>query len=364
MASFEAKVYTLTVLPHPEADRLELAQVGGYLSIVPKGVYKNGDLAVYIPEQAIVPEDILVEIGLVGRLGGKAKNRVRAMKLRGILSQGIIYPNKGNWKLGEVLNEELGIIKYEPVIPASLAGEVSNVGENLTIKYDIENHKKFPDVIQEGELVQITEKLHGTFSMFSAIPTSWMDETSDLHEKLINGRFIAASKGLGAKGLVFKDNEKNSRNVYINAAKELSLFDFIGVLADRYDTIVTVAGEIFGRGIQDLGYSFTKAQFRLFDVAIGNERVEKRFLNHEDIENICKEFGIQRVPLLYVGEFSQEILDKYTNGLETVSGTESHIREGVVVKPLVERYYSGLGRVMLKSISEAYLLRKNGTEFT
>jgi RNA ligase (TIGR02306 family) len=363
MASFEVKVYKLTVLQHPEADRLELAQVGAYLSIVPKGMYKDGDLGVYIPEQAIVPENILEELNLTGRLGGKAKNRVRAMKLRGILSQGIIYPNK-DWNEGDILNDVLGIEKYEPVIPASLAGEVSNVGEKLTIKYDIENFKKFPEVIKEGELVQITEKLHGTFSMFSAIPTSWVDETSDLHEKLIDGRFIAASKGLGGKGLVFKDNEKNERNVYLKTAKDLELFKLVGELADRYDTIVTIAGEIFGGGIQDLGYSFKEAQFRLFDVAIGKERSEKRFLNHEDVEAICNEFGVERVPLLYVGKFTQEVLNTYTNGLETVSGEEAHIREGVVVKPLIERYENGLGRVMLKSISEAYLLRKGGTEFT
>jgi RNA ligase (TIGR02306 family) len=364
MASFEVKVYKLKVLPHPKADRLELAQVGAYLSIIPKGMYKDGALGVYIPEQAIVPDDILEELNLTGRLGGKAKNRVKAMRLRGIVSQGVIYPNTGNWEEGELLNDTLGIIKYEPVIPASLAGEVSNVGLELTIKYDIDNIKKFNEVIKVGELVQITEKLHGTFSMFSAIPTSWIDEDSDLHEKLIDGRFIAASKGLGAKGLAFKDNDKNRENVYIKTAKELDLFKLVGELADKYNTIVTIAGEIFGGGIQDLGYSFSKPQFRLFDVAIGNERIEKRFLNHEDVENICKEFNIERVPLLYVGKFSQEVLDIYTNGKETVSGKETHIREGVVVKPLVERYEQGLGRVMLKSISDAYLLRKDGTEYT
>ena len=129
MASFEVKVYKLKVVPHPKADRLELAQVGAYLSIVPKGMYKDGDLGVYIPEQAIVPDNILEELNLTGRLGGRAKNRVKAMRLRGIVSQGVIYPNTGNWKEGEILNDTLGIIKYEPVIPASLAGEVSNVGE-------------------------------------------------------------------------------------------------------------------------------------------------------------------------------------------------------------------------------------------
>lgn len=91
---------------------------------------------------------------------------------------------------------------------------------------------------------------------------------------------------------------------------------------------------------------------------MGRNRSEKRYLDHYEVEDICKEFGIERVPVLYVGEFNKEVLEEYTNGFETISGTESHIREGIVIKPLKERYEHGLGRVLLKSISEHYLLRK------
>lgn len=359
MATFEVKVYKLKVLPHPQADLLELAQVGDYLSIIPKGQFQTGDLAVYIPEQAIVPENVIEELGLTGKLSGKAKNRVRAIKLRGILSQGLIYPNKGDWKEGELLNDTLGITKYEPELPVHLAGEVDNVGEEYTLKYDIENFKKFPDVIAEGEMVQLTEKLHGTFSMFTATPTA------DANDKLIDSRFAVSSKGLGAKGLAFKDNEKNENNLYLKTAKELNIFEVAGVLADRFGKNVTLAGEIFGSKVQDLQYGVEGGtQFRLFDIAVGNERSEKRYLNHEDVEAICKEFNIQRVPVLFVGKFSKEILLEHTYGKETVSGNESHIREGVVIKPLVERYDPKIGRVLLKSISDDYLLRKNGTEYT
>ncbi len=358
MATFEVKVYKLNILPHPNADLLELAQVGDYLSIIPKNHYKDGDLAVYIPEQAIVPEDIIESLGLTGKLTGKAKNRVRAVKLRGILSQGLIYPNNG-WNEGDILNDTLGIVKYEPELPLHLAGEVDNVGEEYTLKYDIENYKKFPNVIEEGELVQFTEKLHGTFSMFTACPSD------QLNEKLIDSRFAVASKGLGSKGLAFKDNEKNESNLYLKTAKELGIFEVAGKLADRFGANVTLAGEIFGSKVQDLQYGVQGGtQFRLFDIAVGNLRSEKRYLNHEVIEDICKEFNIQRVPVLFVGKFSKEVLLEHTYGKETVSGTESHIREGIVVKPLIERRDPELGRVLLKSISDDYLLRKNGTEYT
>lgn len=46
MATFEAKVYRLTIEEHPNADALELAVVGDYRSIVRKGQFKTGDLGV------------------------------------------------------------------------------------------------------------------------------------------------------------------------------------------------------------------------------------------------------------------------------------------------------------------------------
>ena len=91
MAVFESKVHALKVEPHPNADRLELAAVGGFRCVVQKGAFKNGDLAAYIPEAAVCPEWLIKELGLEGRLAGSKHNRVKAVKLRGALSQGLVY---------------------------------------------------------------------------------------------------------------------------------------------------------------------------------------------------------------------------------------------------------------------------------
>ena len=181
MAEFECKVYKLEILPHPNADVIELAKVGDYLSIVKKGDFQTGDLGVYIPEAAICPNWLIVELGLEGKLAGKDKNRVKAIKLRGILSQGLIYPVhyhpredgdryeisiNGKWlivKEGQDVTEELGIIKWSPPIPVHMAGEVWNA-HGMTLKYDVENFKKYPNVLNEGEHVVMTEKIHGCVS--------------------------------------------------------------------------------------------------------------------------------------------------------------------------------------------------------
>jgi RNA ligase (TIGR02306 family) len=82
--------------------------------------------------------------------------------------------------------------------------------------------------------------------------------------------------------------------------------------------------------------------------------------------NVCASTGLSTVPLVYRGPFSKAVLLQHTSGPETLSGRGVNIREGVVVKPSTERYDATLGRVLLKSVSEAYLLRKNpqATEFS
>lgn len=98
MSTFECPVVRVAIEPHPNADAIELARVGGYLAIVKKGQFKDGDLAVYIPEQAVLPEWLLKLLGFwddlngKGTLSGSAGSRVRAIKLRGVLSQGLLIP--------------------------------------------------------------------------------------------------------------------------------------------------------------------------------------------------------------------------------------------------------------------------------
>ncbi|MCY3986242.1 MAG: RNA ligase (ATP), partial [Candidatus Dadabacteria bacterium] len=192
MSTFDVRIHRITIEPHPNADRLELAVIGGYRCIIGKDQYRTGMLAAYIPEAAICPEDIIAELGLEGRLSGKQKNRVKAVRLRGILSQGLVYPLTGK-KLKKISVSEgddvmglLGITKYEPPIPINLAGEAWGA-YGATLKYDIENLKRYPDAFLNGEQVVVTEKLHGTWCCLGLHPD---------HETP-----IVTSKGLSAQGL-------------------------------------------------------------------------------------------------------------------------------------------------------------------
>jgi RNA ligase (TIGR02306 family) len=408
MSTFDCAVTPITIIPHPNAEKLELAQVADYRCVVGKDLYKTGDLVAYIPEAAVIPEDQLQFFGYwseangKGLLAGSKGDRVKAVKLRGEVSQGLVFPvEKIKMYLGQLDREFnvgddvaglLGIVKYEPPIPVGMAGEVYNCGQSVTVDYDIENLKKYPDVLVEGEEVIFTEKLHGTSFQIGLLPI--MDKYhNDAHfrVKTEDGEayFFIGSKGLGAQGLCFKDNGANTNNVYVRAARQFKLFEKLLKLRRDIDngefdplaretrfegnTFVgmieplILQGEVFG-AVQDLTYGAKQGEifFRAFDICVG-ERSYRRYFDEEKFAKAIEIMEIDRCPVLYKGPYSKEKILELTHHTKSVV-CPTQISEGGVVKPTKERKDPAIptmgGRVILKSINEDYLLRKgNATEF-
>ena len=369
MADFESLVYEVKIEEHTNADALELAVIGDYRVIVRKGDYADGHLVAYIPEASIVPDDVIEELGLKGRLSGKLKNRVKAIKLRGELSQGLVYPVGGErlsdrrYEAGEDVTEQLGLQKWEPPIPANMRGKLVGrpVDAKTVIWSSIENIKKEPDEIQDGELVSITEKIHGTWCCFGYRP----NEEEDEHV------WVVTSKGFNGRGQFFKTDASNNDNLYVQTWKKYhkAIANWHGQKAMRKQwgifEPVYLIGEIYGNGVQDLQYGMKpgKRAFALFDVWVG-EPNSGRWLNPDQVYDLTKDWGIGTVPELYRGPFSKQVLDECTNGNTVLMDEKSaHIREGCVVRPLKTRRDKHGRRVLLKSVSEKYLLRRGGTEF-
>jgi RNA ligase (TIGR02306 family) len=335
------KVRRVVVSPHTNADLLELGQVDDYRVVIAKGAFHTGDLAVYIPEQSVVPAWLITALGLDGKLAGAEHNRVKAIRLRGELSQGLLYrpdPWPEHWVEGVDVAGELGIEKWEPPIAPEMAGEVERApdGGFFRTYTDIENIKGFPDVLQDGEEVIMTEKLHGTCLVAS----------------LIDGQFVVSSKGISAKGLVLRES---ATNLYWRAARQEQLFEKLErYLAATGLREVTLFGEVLG--VQDLkyGYVFGKIGFRAFDLY-----TLAGFADYDDFVAFCETYGIPRVPELYRGPFDKATMLAHTTGRSTIA---EHMREGIVIRPVHEREVMDLGRVVLKSVSGDYLTRKGGTE--
>lgn len=140
---------------------------------------------------------------------------------------------------------------------------------------------------------------------------------------------------------------------------------FADVLRDQP---VFVMGEVFGAGVQDLAYGVSPEGggplgFRVFDAYVGR-RGQGAYLDDAALDRACDAMGLARVPVVYRGPYSDAALAEHTTGAEAVSGGQAHLREGVVVRPMSEREDPALGRVQLKSVSDDYLTRRGGTEYT
>ena len=359
MATFDVLCRPLDqVLPHPNADRLELAAVGGYRCVVGKGQFQAGELVAYLPEAAVLPPELIEALGLTGKLAGPNKNRIHPVSLRGALSQGVVMKAREGWVAGQSVMEELGVIKFAPEIPKELLGSAYALEEHERLDFDIENIKAHPNLFELGEPVVITEKVHGVFMAVGGLP-----EHLARHCGHRAGLSYVSSKGLLADRMAFQlDNE----NPYVRSADRLGLHAVAQDLAARWNTPVLILGELFGVGIQDLGYGQPGGQpaFRVFAIVRRNAEGQPAYLDDKELAAVVSHFGLTRVPVLFRGGFSPEVVAEYTTGRETVSGEDVHLREGVVIAPAEERYTNEIGRLALKSVSEAYLLRKGGTEYT
>ncbi|MGX1268988.1 RNA ligase (ATP) [Streptomyces phaeoluteigriseus] len=354
MSTLRVTAEVLTVHEHPNADALELAQVGLYRAVVAKGAYRTGEAAVYIPEQSVLPAALIEELGLTGRLAGGNADRVKAVRLRGELSQGIVCRPEALADVdlaravreGTDFAERLGIVKWVPPIPPTMNGDVESAPDLLPW-VDIENIQRYPDIFTAGEPVVLTEKLHGSACLLTYVA----DEE----------RVYVSSKGFGAKSLALKEDP---RNLYWRAVRGHGVAEAAARLAERLGARrVGVFGEVYGAGVQDLTYGADGRRetlgYAVFDVSaeIGGA---VRWL---DAASVLRE-ELPLVPRLFEGPYDSARMLQLAGGRETVSGRGLHLREGVVIRPAVERYSAVTGgRAIAKAVSAGYLTRKGGTEY-
>ena len=336
--------------PHPNADALELAVVGGWRVCCRIGDFAAGQKVAHIPEQSLLPWDLVEEMGLADppRLSGSDHNRVKAIRLRGQLSQGLIYagPRIDGLEVGDDAAEALGVVKWEPPIPVSMTGVLDRGGPQ--IGFDIENIKSFPDALQPGEQVVVTEKLHGTCCVIGW----WSDGQG------ADPQTLAASKGRVNKGLRYRvDAPENDKNVYVKAFREHAdglkkAWENAGSPPEGF----ALFGEVIGPRIQDLKYDLARPEFRAFGAWNAG-----RWLDWDEVAAAAETAGAATVPVLARGGWSKDLIDELTSGQSAVA---SHIREGIVIQADPVRYDidNGLGRVIVKSVSAKYLFRKGGTE--
>jgi RNA ligase (TIGR02306 family) len=340
MSEFSVEVVVIdNVVPHSNADALDVVKIQGKAlqTIAKRGQYSPGDMALYVPYDSMVPDETAELWGVSSYL---SKGRVRAIRLRGEMSYGFLtnLPD-APVSVGDDLSVMYGVTKYEPH-PKFTAGE--NAPDfPLFHKYtSIENFRRYPDIFEPGDEVIATEKIHGTNSR---VGVTFDDENLGGRLYLCGSHNMRKKTGIGG--------------IYEFPLGIPSVSKFLGC-TELTSGVVILFGEIYGWKVQDLPYGHKQEEpwgFRAFDISVDGD-----YLDYDDFVKTCDTHGIQRVPELYRGPFDIDTLMDVATGNTVVGG--DHIREGIVIRPAVERTHQSLGRVVLKLINDDYITRKGGTE--
>lgn len=329
--------------PIEGADAIECAIVGGWTVVVKKGEYAAGDLAVYCEIDSFIPTAIAPFLTKPGHSAktfeGVEGERLRTMKLRGQLSQGLLlWRQLALDKVGEIyegmdVSDLLGIVKYEAPVPAALAGEVKGMFPSVIPKTDQERVQnlsmEFAQWVADSLHWEVTEKLEG----------------SSMTVYVIDGEVGVCSRNL--------DLKRNPDNSLWRAALRYDLEEKLKIAG----TNIAIQGEIVGNGIQGNIYKMRDQDFLVYDIY---DIDAGRYYTPAERKAFVQVFGLNHCPVL---AYSAELYDtlgitnmeqvlKFAEG-KSVMGQIGCEREGVVFK-CHER------SVSFKSISNKYLLKHGG----
>ncbi len=287
--------------------------------------------------------------------------RIKAKRLRGVFSMGLLVRPPTDAVEGDDVTDALSITKWEleevssrhPSRPGGkfLPGDAENDPGFLPAYTDIENLRKWRSVM-DGDEVVVTEKIHGA-----------------------NAGFVWHAKG---------DAEPR---LWVRSRRQFKKPDGGGIWADvakqyRFDEVlrkvcpgVALFGEVYGQvqevygQVQDLTYGFgDRADLVLFDAF---DLTTMRYFDYDDFKGLVERVNaalfdlymdspdvvrLRTAPILYRGPFDYAKIASLAEGV-TILGAGVHVREGVVVKPVRERFHERLGRVILKLAGEGYLTR-------
>lgn len=356
------------VQSHPNADRLELAIVKGFQSVVGKGTHKAGDVIVYIPYDTIVPVELSDKYGFTKYLD---KGRVKPTKLRGEPTYGVIIPNEKGYPIGTSVADELGLTKYIPRVRRVGGGgggrcEDEESPHPLFPKYtELENLRHYPNTFRDGEEVTVSEKIHGCNNRIAMVGGVAMAGSRRLQRKPpvkeVPQGFLARlfRKVLKRPAPTTLDYDAAANSMVWCPWSVPAVREMMADLGAEHQQVV-LFGEVFGKNVQKgVRYgSPDKLAYRAFDLIL-----DGKYVDRNEFQAICRQYDVDTAPELYVGPYSLDKVKELSKGKTTVGEGETHIREGVVVKPVIERYDPKVGRVILKYVSEDYLVAKDIGDF-
>ena len=314
--------------PIPTADAIEKATVLGWQLVVKKGEFQVEDWCVFCEIDSLFPDkpefEFLRPRGM----------RIRTIRLRGQISQGICFPlsvlpeNTGVEE-GKDVTDLLEITKYEAPIPASLAGIAKGAFPVFIPKTDETRVQVLQEILDKykNERCCITEKLDG-----SSV-TYFVNE----------GIFGVCSRNL--------ELLETSENILWKVARTLQIEEKLSAMHQN----IAIQGELIGEGIQGNLYGLKGQSVRFFNVF----DIDKyAFLDFVPFLETINALGLQAVPVLENDYVLSNDIEELIEKSKAKSVLNPAVwREGIVIRPLTEKQEAGLGRVSFKAINPEFLLK-------
>ena len=346
-----ASIQTVNALePILNADAIERMRILGWWVVVKKGEFRPGDKVVYCEIDSLLPERPefeflrassfkLAQTDASGATVLPAGFRIKTVKLRGQVSQGIgfplsILPEGATHDEGADVTEQLGVRKWEPPVPVGMSGRVKRGFPGFLPKTDETRVQVLEPVLERhrGRTFYVTEKLDGT--SFTAF--------------LRDAEFGICSRNLWM-------DESDESNLLVRVTRRLKLEEKLREVRERCGFDLAVQAEVIGPGIQKNKYELKEVTLRVFNVL---DVRSYRLLDHAVMLEVIGELGLDAVPQLGTIALNHSVdeLVAFSEGTSVLNPKAQ--REGVVLRPLVEEFDQDVGgRLSFKAINPKFLLK-------
>jgi RNA ligase (TIGR02306 family) len=312
-----------SIEPIANADSIVKATVLGWQLVIKKDEFKPGDLCVYVEIDSILPDKPEFEFL-------RNKNfRIRTIKLRGQVSQGIcfplhILPNNIQVEEGADVTDVLSIVKYEPPVPVNMQGIMKGGFPSFIPKTDETRVQVLQDLLNthKGSSCYITEKLDGTSVTFF----------------IKDGVFGVCSRNM--------ELEEVEDNLYWKAARQFDIERKLRSVGCN----IAIQGELVGEGIQGNKLKLKGQHVFVFSVFLIDEY---RYAMYHEWMKMMEELEIPCVPVIT----DNYQLEDNINDILSMSETFSLINSGVMCEGIVIRLKESKELVSFKAISNEFLLK-------